>query len=133
MDYTRRNFLRAMAGTAALFTLPVGLRGGETVKFSSRKISVMVLRRECFDDLQSRYLCDPESGPCRRFATGSSFNLDLYKMPSDFCPRAWYAIKNAVEKGACSAGESLIVSCPDGTRPVIFKVDVQMLSQQPLP
>lgn len=104
---------------------------------SVRRCRITVIRRECFIDLQSRYLDDPEAGPCERFACGDEMVVDAsnygdFASGRKFCPRAWSAIQGAVDRvlagdvsDAC--GESLhdgasIICCPDGTRPVVFKV-----------
>lgn len=99
--------------------------------------TVEVIRRECFPDLQSRYLDNPESGPCQKFLCGQKFKVTLSsflgkEVPEGFCPKAWQAIRNHVEDvlglsdkdrcGCALADNAVIACCPDGTRPVIFKI-----------
>lgn len=96
---------------------------------------ISVLRCECFSDLQSRYLDDPESGPCTKFKCGEEFTVDRSnydEFSRKFCPKAWDAVRAHVdaalsvgasaECGQSPADKAVIVCCPDGTRPVIFKV-----------
>ncbi|MCM1522476.1 MAG: TIGR04076 family protein [Muribaculaceae bacterium] len=87
-----------------------------------------VLQRSCFQDLQSLYLSDPECGPCRAFATGESFDIS-HGCPEGFCPRAWDVVERAVKDSShCPENPAdnyvVIASCPDGTRPVIFKIEL---------
>ncbi|MCM1162660.1 MAG: TIGR04076 family protein [Muribaculaceae bacterium] len=89
---------------------------------------VTVLRRACFPDLQDLYLEDPESGPCDSFATGETFDISN-GCPPGFCPRAWSAIQRAIDDASHCPGNpgengTIIASCPDGTRPVIFKIEL---------
>lgn len=106
----------------------------KTVDFQGR-CRVTVLRRECYLDLQGRYLDEPEAGPCPLFATGQTFELDsreARKLTEEgkFCPKAWECIAGHVK--AVAAGQSpcdaagpgpAIACCNDGTRPVVFKIE----------
>lgn len=91
----------------------------------------------CHQDLQSRYLDDPEAGSCPKFTCGQEFTVDAsnyHEMASGthFCPKAWHVLQSHVdavlasgrsdECGVSRHDGAVIVSCPDGTRPVIFKV-----------
>lgn len=132
----RRHFCKI----ATLTMGALGLSGSDAIAaaVSSPKISreetlpvgckVAVVRRECYSDLQSLYLDDPEEGPCRAFSTGDSFELAAgASCPKEFCPRAWRMVCNALkEGGGCAATLRhglLLLSCPDGTRPVVFRID----------
>lgn len=89
---------------------------------------ITVVRRECYADLQDMYLDDPEEGPCRAFETGDVFDLRAgERCPKEFCPRAWRMVCNALnENGGCAATLRyglLLTSCPDGSRPVVFKIE----------
>lgn len=116
-SFSRRDFLRASAAAAALICVPRPLWAAG----SDRNVRCTVIRRECYADLQSLWLDDPETGPCHRFATGQTLTLSLGSCPEGFCERAWSAIAAAVSSSGCSS--PAIVSCPDGTRPVIFRID----------
>lgn len=100
------------------------------------KCTVEVVRCQCFSELQGRYLSDPEAGPCSRFNVGDKItvtpdNLEATKN-SSICPHAWRSLEPYI-MAALSQGEAAecspalketqaVISCPDGTRPVIFKV-----------
>lgn len=89
--------------------------------------AITVIRRECYEDMQSLYLDDPIEGPCRAYQTGDEFNITAGDAcPRDFCPKAWRVVCQALkENGGCAATTSpglILASCPDGTRPVIFKI-----------
>lgn len=124
----RRTFCKMAAMTAGALGL-TRLGGLAMTIPSGAKATVTVLRRECYDDLQSLYLSDPEAGRCQAFKHGEKFNLTSMK-PEGFCPKAWEAIQNAIrDYSPCpSAAPSdpmvIIASCPDGTRPVIFKIEI---------
>lgn len=106
----------------------------------SRRLSgscrIDVVRCNCFTDLQGCYLDDPEAGPCTRFKPGDTLTLtpaNLDEMKSRrICPQAWRVMEPYV-MAALNAGETkecnpalkdtqAVVCCPDGTRPVIFKI-----------
>ena len=59
---------------------------------------VTVLDKKCFQDLQGKYLADPQSGPCPCFEVGQTFLFER-------------------ENGM------MIACCNDGTRPVVFKLE----------
>ncbi len=91
------------------------------------KYSVKVLRRLCFDDLQGVYLMNPECGRCERFDVEREYSLRVgAESPAGFCPLAWKAIQNRIAEQPCASQSSkmssIVVSCPDGTRPVLFAV-----------
>lgn len=123
----RRNFCRVAALALGAISLnpiealaaPVG---------GLRRARVTVLRRECFVDLQNAYLDDPETGRCRCFEPGQSFDTDG-RCPDGFCPLAWRAIEACLAAGSACAtdtppgNEPFVAACPDGTRPVIFRID----------
>lgn len=96
-----------------------------------RRCTISVLRRECFSDLQSRYLDDPEAGPCTKFTCGQEFTVASAQCPEGFCPKAWACISAHVEAvlanandtcGESTADHAIIACCSDGTRPVVFKI-----------
>lgn len=101
------------------------------------KCRIDIVRCNCFSDLQGRYLDDPEAGPCTKFKVGQSIiitpdNIQSIERSDIVCANAWRILKPYVI-AALAAGETTecapaskttqaVVSCPDGTRPVIFKV-----------
>lgn len=94
-----------------------------------RSCRVTVMRCECYVDLQSEYLDDPEAGTCRDLRPGMSFDfVKGQRCPSDFCSRAWNVLVGAVKAGVgCEKGigDVMMLSCPDGSRPVIFKASLR--------
>lgn len=137
MSLTRRNFCKisALAALGLIFTprrtqasAPRHLKGSCRME---------VVRCNCFHDLQGCYLNDPEAGPCTRYSAGDTLmitpdNLEELRKSGRICPQAWNALRPYV-LAALSAGETVecapasiptqaIISCPDGTRPVIFKL-----------
>lgn len=129
----RRRFCKI--GALAIGALGVGVldahgfavASGEELR-PARPFRLTVIRRECYEDMQSLYLDDPESGPCGAFESGEVREFGRgCACPADFCRRAWAAIVGSVNSaGACVVmrEEVLLVACPEGTRPVIFKVDL---------
>lgn len=87
-----------------------------------------VLRRECHTDLQALFLDDPETGPCSLFRSGDEFRFAAGdRCPDNFCPRLWEAVCSTLSSDSCAATleeKTLILACPDGTRPVIVRVDI---------
>lgn len=124
----RRRFCKIAALAAGSIALDsFSARGNNVRGTAGIKGHATVIRRECYEDLQSLYLDDPERGACSLFTPGEQFNLSA-GCPEGFCPLAWESIKLAVEAAAhCpdNPGEKgvIITSCPDGTRPVIFRID----------
>lgn len=111
------------------------------------RAKVTVLKRNCFDDLQTRYLADPASGPCPCFSEGQVYEFwqeperdDFYHLGKgtrvgggDFpCGEAWDCISRyvytALQGGSIMHGWTndervMIACCNDGTRPVVFKIE----------
>jgi uncharacterized repeat protein (TIGR04076 family) len=108
--------------------------------FGKHKCKITVLRRECFTDLQEKYLANPKSGPCQVFKEGQEFILErnnerddfMHMLDGKFCSEAWDAISryiySALQGGSIMDGwtndeKMMIACCNDGTRPVIFKIE----------
>lgn len=95
-----------------------------------RPCKVTVIRRELYSDLQNLYSDDPETGRCEKFESGQTFNIASGQgRPEGFCVKAWNAIAGCVNGlDFCpeneGKGRTLVVACPDGSRPVIFKVEL---------
>ena len=100
------------------------------------KCKITVLKRECYKDLQEKYLANPRSGPCEFFKEGQEFiveNEDFFRlMHGKFCAEAWDYISRyvyaALQGGSIMSGWSkdenvMIACCNDGTRPVVFKLE----------
>lgn len=100
------------------------------------KCKITVLKRECYKDLQERYLADPESGPCPLFKDGQEFMVDndsyFHMLDGKFCSEAWDCVSRyvyaALQGGSIMRGwtnneREMIACCNDGTRPVIFKIE----------
>ena len=118
-------------------TVSPAVRAGELCHDAPRNplrgCRVTVLRRECFADLQSRYLADPDEGPCAVFTEGQRFEVAADgRCPEGFCPKAWECLRGHVAQlmsrsaaacGVSSPDRAVIACCGDGTRPVIFKIE----------
>ncbi len=100
------------------------------------KCKITVLKRECYKDLQEKYLADPQLGPCNLFKEGDEFIIDnkdfFHMMDGKFCSEAWDAISRyvyaALQGGSIMNGwtnddKMMIACCNDGTRPVVFKIE----------
>lgn len=126
----RRNFCRLSALTALM-----GLASGSAIAAVTKpriRCKVTVVRRHCFEDLQSCYLDDPEAGACPVFMDGFSSEFDLGgAMPvhgrDRMCPKAWAALCECAESsfggGAITSTDAVLASCGDPTRPVVFKLE----------
>ena len=102
----------------------------------THKVKITVLRRECYQDLQEKYLADPKSGACPFFKDSQEFIVTpesyMQMMNGTFCAEAWDAINRyvytalnggAIMKGWTNDERVMIACCNDGTRPVIFKIE----------
>lgn len=100
------------------------------------KCKITVLKRECYKDLQNKYLADPDSGPCPYFHEGQEILVDndnfFHMLDGRFCSEAWDCISRyvyaALQGGSIMRGwtkneKEMITCCNDGTRPVIFKLE----------
>lgn len=122
MTINRRKFLKLLASASALVALAPRAAAADAAG-SGRRVRVTVLCRKCFTDLQSRFLDDPEAGPCTAFVPGSVYTLTTgAPCPDGFCRKAWGAIQASVADAPASG--TVVVACPDGTRPVIFRVEL---------
>ena len=126
----RRSFCKIAA--LALGSIALSSTGMKASTISSPgSFRVTVMKRECYLDLQSLYLDEPDAGPCDEFVTGETFEFltPTAACPEGFCPKAWSAILQAASsleacpKSGAEDGRVALVSCPDGTRPVIFKIE----------
>lgn len=120
----RRDFCKLAAGAAFFAALsPSRLLAAPPV---GRRFTVSVLRCDCHADLQSRFAADPDAGPCPMLHAGMSWRVGHgARMPEGMCPKAWKAIAAHIDGASdtCTDARAAIVSCPDGIRPVIFKIE----------
>ncbi len=99
-----------------------------------KKVKITVLRKTFQEDLAKEYGVENLT-PCKLFEEGQVFYADWAK-PVGFCDEAWKAIYQYVFALAHGAKDELfyykdwiktkgiaIVSCNDGLRPVIFKLE----------
>ncbi|MCH5346029.1 MAG: TIGR04076 family protein [Muribaculaceae bacterium] len=136
----RRHFFKLSTIAALATALPAVARAdAKRVGGKDSRYRVTVVRRECFRDLQSGFLDEPESGPCPLFKTGEVWSMtpaeaEKYVAEGRFCRKAWESIKSHVDaiiegntrcdvKPAVDDVNVAMACCNDGTRPVIFKVE----------
>ncbi len=103
-----------------------------------RKCRITVLKREYFPELAETYAPRSASCPCEKFRDGQEFILDQngpvgfwHLMGGTFCSEAWAAIghyTDTILQGGTfptDSGENYkIACCPNGIRPVIFKIEL---------
>lgn len=94
-----------------------------------RDCVVTVMRKECYMDLQALYLDDPESGACSAFSVREEFRLQKgAACPDGFCKMAWEMlcgmVGNINECSPSAVDGVVVAACPDGTRPVIFRIEI---------
>ena len=98
-------------------------------KKMKHKCKITVLKRECYQDLQGKYLADPKSGPCPFFREGQEIIVDsdnyFRMLHGTFCAEAWDCISryvySALQGGSIMRGwtndeKVMITCCNDGTR-----------------
>lgn len=103
-----------------------------------KKCRITVLRRCEFPDLIKEYAREGIIPICDVFQDGQEFVLDwdsysIQGIPSGFCTIAWNSISQFVFSALATGmvidadwvknPKEQIVCCPDGLRPVIFKVE----------
>lgn len=142
--FLKRAFTSALASTMAgtLRLDNAGMTANSSTKVElnntdmTHKCKITVLKRECYKDLQNKYLADPNSGPCPYFREGQVIMVDsdnFFRMLNGtFCAEAWDCISRyvyaAIQGGSIMHGwtndeKVMITCCNDGTRPVIFKLE----------
>ena len=100
------------------------------------KAKITVIKKECYEDLQEKYLADPKSGRCDYFDVGQEFIVDgkgyQSMLGGHFCMEAWDAVNRyvyaalqggSIMKGWTNDEKMMIACCNDGTRPVVFKIE----------
>lgn len=100
------------------------------------KCKITVIKKECYEDLQEKYLLNPKSGPCELFEVGQEWIIDslnyFHMMDGKFCAEAWDSISRyvytalnggSIMEGWTNDSKMMIACCNDGTRPVVFKLE----------
>ncbi len=149
MYMDRRKFLKQAGASVLALTVGGSLRAANADDVSydnsqvehkdirmKHKCKITVLKRECYKDLQEKYLADPKSGPCPYFREGQVIMVDsdnFFRMLNGtFCAEAWDCISRyvyaALQGGSIMQGWTndervMITCCNDGTRPVVFKLE----------
>jgi len=97
-----------------------------------KKVKITVLKCTLMADIVAEY-GNPGMGPCTKQQEGQIFYCDWNK-PPEICDEAWKAIHHYV-MALCFGGSDFfhgrwvndpniaIVSCNDGLRPVIYKLE----------
>ena len=96
-----------------------------------KKCKITVLKKELYEDLIAEYINYPDWGPCPVLDVGDVFytsGMFGNEMPEGFCHNAWTAIEKhcmilAADGKVFGIDDCHIVCCPDGVRPVIFKIE----------
>jgi uncharacterized repeat protein (TIGR04076 family) len=97
------------------------------------KVKITVLQRELYPELAKDILSDPGSlRQCEMFMEGQEFIADGFlKCPDGMCAEAWQTLwpsALAISRGGTFAPyakreHEWAVCCPDGLRPVTFKLE----------
>ena len=112
----------------------------ETPKMKKVRITIL---KTTFDEELAKEFGMIGLGPCPLMKAGEVYYAD-YAKPEGFCDEAWKAIYQYVFALAHGAGENLfyfgdwirkpgvaIVSCNDGLRPVIMKLEATDIPSEP--
>jgi uncharacterized repeat protein (TIGR04076 family) len=97
------------------------------------KIKITVLKTLYHEDLVNEYI-SPEYqttySPCYRHHEGQEFVIDSFDKPEEFCSWAWADIHRELIAVMFNADfpnfkeqGTMIASCTDGLRPVVFKIE----------
>ena len=97
------------------------------------KVKITVVKQFIPKDVLGHEFTKPDGTPITKcdMKEGLEFIVDeLGNMPEGFCHYAWYGLYNSIQVLRCGGGfpewtgEDMIYSaCPDGLRPVCFKVE----------
>lgn len=144
-DAGRRRFCKIAALAVGAAALPavahaaVGLADDDIP--SGGCCRLRVVRCNCFEDLQSLWLDDPEAGPCGLYSPGEEIEVDASTVRAfdagkdadgfRLCPAAWRALRpaviaamkqNAPERCLATSSGAVLTSCPSGSSPVSFLI-----------
>lgn len=144
-DAGRRRFCKIAALAAGAAAMPAVARAaarltGDEAPTTGR-CRLRVVRCNCFDDLQSLWLDDPEAGPCGLYSPGDEITVDastvrLFDAGKDvegfrLCRAAWRSLRpaviaamkqNAPERCLATSSGAVLTSCPSGSSPVTFLI-----------
>ena len=99
-----------------------------------KRVKITVVKVTFNKDLAEEYAV-PDYPPCLIHKVGQVFYSNGWQKPADFCDYAWNSMRDMVlcvaQKGGYILGEGnwlkqsdmAIVSCCDGIKPVIFKIE----------
>jgi uncharacterized repeat protein (TIGR04076 family) len=98
-----------------------------------KTVQITVLKREHYPDLVEQY-AKPGLGLCPRHQEGDVFESKSGGKPEGLCDDAWRAMQHYVFALAAQASDIyedrwlksqkvIINTCPDGFRPVVFKLE----------
>ena len=84
-------------------------------KRMKHKCKITILKRECYKDLQAKYLADPQSGPCPYFHEGQEIMVDsdnffrmlnVHSVPKPGIASAVTYMRRCREVPSCRAGRT---------------------------
>ena len=95
-----------------------------------KDVRITVLKTLFLEDLAKEYAPDGLK-PCHKYEPGEEFIAKQGLMPEGFCEEAWKSFSHIAFSMARGmevffpgwSNEQVIVSCNDGVRPVIFKLE----------
>ncbi len=99
-----------------------------------KKVKITVLKVCYFQDLVEQYGA-PDYPVCPRHTEGQVFYCNGWQKPAGLCDNAWACMRDfvfAISHGAeyiygegewCNKPGMCVVSCNDGLKPVVFKVE----------
>jgi uncharacterized repeat protein (TIGR04076 family) len=90
-------------------------------------VEITVLEKNFNQEYIDKYTDDPSSWvPCEVFNVGQKFTVKAdnpWNMPDGFCGWAWADIQKIVYGMSRGSRKLFVISCTDGYRPVIFKLN----------
>ncbi len=97
------------------------------------KVKITVVKQFSPEDILGKEFHRPDGSPITKcyMNEGLEFIVDeTGNMPEDFCHHAWYGLYKNVNILKCGGGfpnwtgeDMIYTACPDGIRPVIFKLE----------
>ncbi|MEG1946736.1 MAG: TIGR04076 family protein [Lachnospiraceae bacterium] len=93
-------------------------------------VKITVLKKLLMEEIVTEYAGKGSIHICNKFEEGDTFITDGRKVPEGFCTWAWADIfkdiifvRNNMDCIGTMDKKSQIVSCTDGFRPVIFRIE----------
>ncbi|MBN1437891.1 MAG: TIGR04076 family protein [Anaerolineales bacterium] len=88
-----------------------------------KKCKITVIRKDFHEDLYRQCPAGPP-GPCGLLEVGRVFVTDSeWSPPEGLCPWAWADMRSIIQGKHAGDPQVKIVSCTDGLRPVLFKLE----------